>query len=420
MKSSKKLWQVDNGLHPLVEAYTVGQDYLFDQQLVPYDVQATRAHAAMLADMKVLSSAELQQIEKILDELLEEWSKGAFTIVQAQEDCHTAIEQYLVASLGDLGKKIHTGRSRNDQVLVMLRLYEKTMLAKLDQALQIVSSTFMSMAKQHASMPMPGYTHMQRAMPTTVDTWLSAFADGFADSRLVVSAASKLIDQNPLGSASGFGIRNFPLKRQVTTTALGFAKTQENPMYCGLSRGMFEVEVLNALTMPMILASRFASDILLFSTSEFDFVRLPKAYTTGSSIMPNKQNYDLFEIMRANVRVFSVYQQEVQQIVSGLYSGYSRDLQLTKPPLVQGLQLAKTTLTLLAEVVPQLLMQPKALHAAMSPDLLATERVYKLVQQGTSFRDAYHIVKVGLAAQREPDSQAKVKEVKTPGAHRTS
>lgn len=397
MKTTKKLWQADaSSLHPLVEAYTVGQDYLFDQQLIPYDVQATRAHAVMLADMKVLSPAELRQIGNALDELLAKWSKGAFVITQAQEDCHTAIEQYLVTSLGDLGKKIHTGRSRNDQVLVMLRLYEKTMLAELAQALQTVSKTFTSTAKQYADQPMPGYTHMQRAMPTTVGTWLNAFADGFTDSCLAVSAASTLIDQNPLGSASGFGIRNFPLKRQVTTAALGFAKTQENPMYCGLSRGMFEVEVLNALTMPMILASRFASDILLFSTDEFDFVRLPKAYTTGSSIMPNKQNYDLFEVMRANVRIFHAYQQEIQQIVSGLYSGYSRDLQLTKPPLVQGLELVKTTLALLAEVVPQLLIQPKSLHAAMSPDLFATEQVYKLVLEGTSFRDAYLAVKAKL------------------------
>ncbi|HSW99769.1 MAG TPA: argininosuccinate lyase [Patescibacteria group bacterium] len=399
MKQSKKLWQVDEGPHPLVEAYTVGEDYLFDQQLLPFDIQGTKAHAAMLAEMKIVTATELVHIEKTLDALLIEWERGSFFITQDQEDCHTAIEQYLVLALGDLGKKIHTGRSRNDQTLVMTRLYEKAALQDLEQSIQTTSKAFSSAAERHKDQQMPGYTHMQRAMPTTVGTWLHAFADGFTDSRLALACAKTLIDQNPLGSASGFGIGNFPLQRESTTKELGFAKTQDNPMYCGLSRGLFEIEVLHALTMPMMLAGRFASDMLLFTTDEFNFVRLPKTFTTGSSIMPNKQNYDLFEIMRGNVRVFTAYQQEIQQIVGGLYSGYSRDLQLTKPPLIRGLELAKATLELLTTVVPELLVQPKSITAAMSSDLFATEQVYELVKQGMSFRDAYLSVKATLAKQ---------------------
>jgi argininosuccinate lyase len=243
---------------------------------------------------------------------------------------------------------------------------------------------------------MPGYTHMQRAMPTTVGMWLGSYADAFSDCVLEVQAVLQLIDQNPLGSASGFGIHTLLLKRDITTKELGFAKTQDNPMYCGLSRGVFETQVLHALALPMIFASRFAADMLLFTTDEYNFVSLPKNFTTGSSIMPNKQNYDLFEIMRANTSVFSGYQQQVQQIVSGLCSGYGRDLQLTKPPLVYGLELACSTLELLAEVIPYLSVNPSQLNQAMSPELFATDHVYELVLQGIPFRDAYITVKQQL------------------------
>lgn len=388
-----KLWQITTSLHPLVESYTVGEDYLLDQQLIPYDIQATRAHAAMLAQTDVLTPHELKLLNQAFDALLSDWQDGKFKISPMQEDGHTAIEQYLVETCGDLGKKIHTARSRNDQVLVMMRLYEKDVLSKLSQTLENTVKGFRAAAEKFDTQQMPGYTHMQKAMPTTVGTWLGSFADGFSDSKMAILAVSQLIDQNPLGSASGFGIANFPISKEITTKEPGFAKTQQNPMYCGISRGLFESAILNALAPIMILASRFASDMLLFTTDEFNFVSLPKQFTTGSSIMPNKQNYDLFEIMRANWSVFASQQQQVQSIVGALPSGYSRDLQLTKKPVMQGLELALATLELLVEVSSQLQVNEQKLNQAMSADLFATENVYELVKAGHTFRDAYRQVK---------------------------
>lgn len=391
-----KIWQIDGGLHPLVEAYTVGDDYLIDQQLIPYDIQASRAHATMLYKMGIFKNEELQALLTAFDKLQASWESGNFKITQDQEDGHTAIEQYLTEECGELGKRIHTARSRNDQAMVMMRLYEKGQLGKIRQLAEEVSSVFNSAAENYNSQPMPGYTHMQRAMPTVVDVWLKSFADGFVDSKLAIDAALRLVDQNPLGSASGFGIANFPIDRSITTTEMNFAKTQENPMYCGLSRGLFESTLLNSLIMPTVLASRFATDMLLFTTEEYNFVKLPKEYATGSSIMPNKQNYDLFEIMRANVRVLMAYQQQVQQIIGGLPSGYARDLQLTKSPTVKGLELTKSTLALLVEIVPKLQVNRQVLNAAMGEELFATEKVYQLVKDGVPFREAYARIKQSL------------------------
>jgi argininosuccinate lyase len=396
MASKKKLWQIGESLHSLVEAYTVGEDHLLDQQLIPYDITASRAHAEMLQHIGILTTEELATVNSAFDKLQAEWEQGTFKISQTQEDGHTAIEHYLVETCGELGKKIHTARSRNDQAMVMMRLFERDQLAVIDALLDVTSAVFRQAAATYKTRQMPGYTHMQRAMPTTVGVWLDSFADGFADSKLTVAAAAKLIDQNPLGSASGFGIANFPIAKHITTKRLNFAKTHENPMYCGLSRGIFETVALNAVTMPMLLASRFATDMLLFTTEEYSFFSLPKKFTTGSSIMPNKQNYDLFEIMRANCRVLAGYQQQVQQITGSLPSGYARDLQLTKPPIIKGLELIRDTLALLAEVVPELQVKNKTLDAAMGSELFATERVYQLVKSGASFRDAYLQVKQEL------------------------
>lgn len=391
--SNKKVWQIDDGLNPLVESYTVGEDHLIDQDLIPYDIAASRAHAEMLQSLGIFSEQELKTILEAFDNLQADWENDAFTIKKEQEDGHTAIEQYLTEKCGDLGKKIHTARSRNDQVMVMMRLFERDRLGEIHKLLEEVVATYRETAEKFKTQPMPGYTHMQRAMPTSIGLWLESFADGFEDSKLAIKAATELVDQNPLGSASGFGIANFPIDRDFTTEKLKFSKTQNNPLYCGLSRGLFESMVLSAITMPMILASRFATDMMLFTTEEYNFVRLPKEFTTGSSIMPNKQNYDLFEIMRANSRVMSSYQQQVQQIVASLPSGYARDLQLTKQPVVKGLDLIRDTLELLKELIPNLQVKKESLDNAMSDDLFATEKVYELVKSGKSFRDAYTEVK---------------------------
>ena len=389
-----QIWQTgDSKLNPLVEAYTVGDDYILDARLAKYDVKASLAHAKMLHSMGVLSDSDISSIEEGLAKLSKQIDNNEFSIEQSQEDCHTAIEEYLTENYGDVGKKIHTGRSRNDQSMVMIRLYMKDILDETQDVLIRLVKAYDESSNKYSDLAMPGYTHMQKAMPTTVAVWLWAYKDGFSDVSVLINGAKDYIDQNPLGSASGFGISNFAMDRNITTSDLSFAKTQENPMYCGYSRGLFENVVLQALSPAMIIAGKFANDMLLFSTSDFDFVSLPAEFTTGSSIMPQKRNYDVFEVMRGNTKVYHSLQQQIQDIILGIGGGYQRDLQLTKRPFIQAVELCKQTLDLLALMVPKIEVNKEKLASAMTDDLFVTNKVYDLVNSGMSFRDAYVKVK---------------------------
>lgn len=395
--SSSKIWQTGADLHPLVEAFTVGDDYLYDQELIPYDIKASLAHAKMLYKIKILDKNEFNKTKKGLNEILDLWSNNKFKISQSQEDCHTAIEQFLTSNYGQIGKKIHTGRSRNDQALVMMRLFSLESLEKIEKLNQKLIQVFSNAIKKTKNIPMPGYTHMQKAMPTTVGVWLDSYLSALIDFKITLKSTQKLINQNPLGSASGFGIANLAIDREATTKDLGFAKIQKNPIYCNFSRGYFENIILQNLSQIMIALSRFASDMLIFTTQEFGFFSLPANFTTGSSIMPQKKNYDLFEIMRGNVKVFSSYQNQIQEIIFTLRSGYNRDLQLTKKPFVAGLKLALESLEIMIEIIPNIKIHQKKLKSAMTPDLYATEKVYELVKQGKSFREAYIEIKKNLS-----------------------
>lgn len=390
-----KLWNpTGSSLHPLVEAYTVGEDYIIDQKhMLPFDLEASEAHAIMLRSIGVLTDEDLETLQRALREIAGLWKKGEFKVTQDQEDCHTAIEQYITEHFGEVGKKIHTGRSRNDQTLAMLRLFSRS---KLDEAIQVVetlSALFAERGKAFEGVPMPGYTHMQKAMPASVQMWLGSYADGFEDALHVLRGTKPVVNQNPLGSAAGFGVKHLALDRAKTSELLQFARTQENPMYCGMSRGMFENVVLQAMTLPMVLSSRFATDMMTFTQQEFQFFELPSSFVTGSSIMPQKKNYDLFEIMRGNGKVFSSLQMQVQQVVMGLGSGYHRDLQITKKAFVEAVELCLDTLILIKECLPHLVVKKKTLEDAMTPELFVTDEVYKRVSKGESFRDAYLAVK---------------------------
>ncbi len=245
---NKKLWQMSSDqLLNIVEKYTVGKDYVYDQKLLKYDLQASLAHAKMLLKIGIINNNELTELEQGLNEIQNLYDKGKFIITQDQEDGHTAIEQYLSEHYGEIGKKIHTGRSRNDQSLVMLRLFMKNKLKSINTLIKSNIITLRNKASKHISTSMPGYTHMQKAMPTSVGTWLNSFADSLEDTFILIDATNKIIDQNPLGSASGFGIRNFKNDRAYTTEILEFAKTQENPIYCAFSRGYFEKLILQTL-----------------------------------------------------------------------------------------------------------------------------------------------------------------------------
>mmetsp|Transcript_36648 Transcript_36648/g.80305 ORF Transcript_36648/g.80305 Transcript_36648/m.80305 type:complete len:412 (-) Transcript_36648:116-1351(-) len=402
-----KLWGA-GGLHPLVEAYTVGEDYRIDgEHLLSYDLRASEAHAEMLQSIGVLTAEELQSLRKALGEIGDLWKAGNFPVTRSQEDGHTAIEQYITEKYGEVGKKIHTGRSRNDQSLTMIRLYSLDKLREARSLAESLSTALRAQAAAFKDVPMPGYTHMQRAMPTTVGTWIDAFACGFSDTLQSLSAAEAVLNQNPLGSAAGFGINGLSLDRSVTTRVLGFGRTQENPMYCGLSRGLFENVALQAMSFPVLLSSRFAVDMMMFTQQETGFLYLPDAFVTGSSIMPQKKNYDVFEIMRANGKVFGSLQQQIQETIVGLGSGYHRDLQCTKKAFVEACGLCITTLQVLLEAVPALAVREDRLRAAMTEDLYVTDEVYKLVAAGAPFREAYATAKAEFFKRKDAEAEAK-------------
>lgn len=392
-----KLWQTDGmtSLHPTIEAYTVGDDASLDQQLLGYDITATKAHVEMLGESGIIAKAESAILSNALDELLILWQKGAFLIGDNYEDGHSAIEGYLTQQLGDIGKKVHTGRSRNDQVLVMMRLYLLDALERALDKTNAVSQVFSQAAKDAGVIMMPGYTHQQKAMPTTVAMWLGSFADAFLDQTKLIKAARDIINQNPLGSAAGFG-NSLPINREKTTNLLGFGSTQNNPMYCGLSRGIFELMAVQSLTPAMAFSSKFATDMLLFTMKEIPFFSLPETMTTGSSIMPHKHNYDVFEIMRGTAHAFAGYSGQLYALTSGVGSGYSRDLQLTKSITLKALHEYETTLDALLITVPAIQINKSALKSAMTDDLLTVAKINELVTQGMPFRDAYVEIKKSL------------------------
>ena len=389
MVSKMKLWQKNYTLHALIEEFTVGEDYLLDQILVPFDCKASIAHAHMLHSIGILTKKECQQLQETLEEIIQLHTKGKFTVKKEDEDCHTAIEKYLVEQLGDLGKKIHTGRSRNDQVLTALRLYYKQELTTIQLQLKKIHESFSKISEKYGSIKWPGFTHMRKAMPSSVAMWAEAFQESFLDTQALLSTTYKLIDQSPLGTGAGFGVP-LPVDREMTAKELGFGSIQKNPLYVQNSRGKIEGTLLFGLSQIMYDVNKIASDLILFSMPTFGFITLPDELCTGSSIMPQKKNPDVLEILRANYHVVLSYQFQVQSLMTNLISGYNRDVQLTKKPMMQGLQLVKQSLEVLVLVLNSLQVNKNACEKALTNEVYATEKAYELVQQGMSFRNAYH------------------------------
>ncbi|MDP2104084.1 MAG: argininosuccinate lyase [Candidatus Gracilibacteria bacterium] len=392
----KKLWEVSgNGLHPKIEKFTVGNDYLIDKIFLPYDITASLAHTKMLHSIGVLTSQEYKQALKGFEDISAKVTGGNFEILPSQEDCHTAIEQYLTENYGDIGKKIHTGRSRNDQSLTMIRLFMKDVLS---DSIKITKELMGTMDKKAGefSVSMPGYTHMQRAMPTTINTWVLSYKDALEDQSKILEALIPIFDQSPLGSAAGFGIESFSNDKKLSASYMGFSKVQENPMYCGISRGLFEHNLLTALGNILMVIGRMNNDLLLFTTQEFGFVYLPDTMTTGSSIMPNKRNYDVCELIRAKISVFFGYSDQMKNLYTHLMGGYQRDLQMTKSILLNGYEVWKDIAEVFNLIIENLGINEEKLAKAMTSDLFATEEVYKLVSEGMAFRDAYMQIKTKL------------------------
>lgn len=383
-----KLWQKNYKLNKRIEEFTVGKDYLLDQKLVKYDCIASIAHAKMLLKIKILTGVECSKIIKLLNEIILLNKKGKFKLKQSDEDCHTAIENFLVKKSGAAGKKIHTARSRNDQVLTALRLYSKDEIKKIEVLADSLISSLVLFRKKHGKTKMPGYTHMRKAMPSSAGLWAQAFIDSMKDNKKLLSSIDDLTYQSPLGSGAGYGL---PIKidRKLTAKLLGFKKVQNNPVYVQNSRTKFESSILHALSQIMFDLSKMSSDILLFSMPEFGYFEIPDEICTGSSIMPQKKNPDVLELLSAKYFQVLGYEFQIKSINSNSISGYNRGVQLTKESLMGGFETTKESLEIASLVLKKLGVSKKNCQKAMTPELFAAEKAIKLAEKGIPFRTAY-------------------------------
>jgi argininosuccinate lyase len=372
--------------------FTAGKDPLLDLNLVKYDCIASIAHAKMLHKTGLLNEEELSQLVGGLNEIIVLSEQGKFEIKSEEEDCHTAIEDYLTKKYGDSGKKLHTCRSRNDQVLTAIRLYEKDELSEVKSLIGQLKSSFKGIILKYGSVRIPGYTHMQKAMPTDIKTWMGCFAFSMDDNLNLLEAVSATIDQSPLGSAAGFGVPVFEIDKEMTAKEMGFSKVMENPMYCQLSRGKFEAMIVQALCQIMLDLNKLATDLMLFSTAEFGYITLPKELCTGSSIMPQKKNPDVIELVRASYHIVLGEEMKIQGLIGNLPSGFNRDFQLTKEPLFNAIDTTKSCLDIMGLVVAGLDVNEAQCKKALTKEIYATEEAYKLAKRGMPFRDAYKLV----------------------------
>jgi argininosuccinate lyase len=390
-----RLWEKGAHLDERVLRYTAGEDYALDERLVPYDVRASLAHAQMLHAQQLLSGADLAAIREALTALADEHARGAWHVELADEDGQTALERRLTERIGASGGRIHLGRSRNDQVLTAIRLYLREMVGTLSAAAVKVAEALEGLAQREAHTVLPGYTHLQQAMPSSVPLWALGFAGEIRDDAQGLTAVLRRIDRSPLGSAAGYGTPGLPIDRRATQLELGFAAVHEPVTAVQLSRGKAEAQLLLEITLLMQDLSRLAADVLLFATREFGFLALSQEFTTGSSIMPQKRNPDLFELIRGRAASAQACLSETLGICAKLPSGYQRDLQLLKFPLFRGIDLALATLAILPPAIEALAFRPAAIR--LDPAIHAAEEANRLVvTEGIPFREAYRRVAARL------------------------
>jgi len=387
-----KLWQKGYRLHEQVEHFEAAQNSLLDNRLVRHDIWGSLAHSAMLNKIGILSDREREMLHIHLCNILRLAEEGQFTVTQADEDVHTRVENYLTEQAGEAGRNIHTARSRNDQVLLDLRLHSKEQLHVVAASLVKLCKALLDLAAAHVDTPMPGYTHMQRAMLSSVGLWAASFAESLLDDERLLTAAYQLNDQSPLGSAAGYGVP-LTIDRQYVADLLGFARVQNNVIYVQNSRGKVEAAIVQALAQFMLDLSKFAQDVLLFTTLEYGFFQLPQELCTGSSIMPQKRNLGVMELVRARTATMLALQQQILGSVSGLPSGYNMDYQETKRPLMEALDIAQESLEICALVASNIQVDSARLAAACTFELFAADRAYELAaSEKIPFRDAYRIV----------------------------
>jgi argininosuccinate lyase len=385
-----RLWDRDEPLDRLVLEFTAGEDHALDDRLVAYDVRASAAHAEMLNAAGFLGEADHAAVQRALAEIGAAHARGEWRVSLEEEDGHTALENRLTAAVGEAGARIHLGRSRNDQVLAALRLWLKDALAELASEAEAVALALDGIAHGRGALAMPGYTHMQRAMPTTLGAWAGAYAAELRDDAEGLLTARRRADRNPLGSAAGYGVPVLALDRARTTRALGFAAAHEPVTAVQLSRGKAEAGALFEAALLAQDLGRLAADLCLFATAEFGFVTLPAGLTTGSSMLPQKRNPDLFELVRGRSGEAAAALAELLAVAAKLPSGYHRDLQLGKKPLFRGLDSVRASARLLAHALPLVEWDEERMRDAIDPSLLAAERAYRMVLElGLPFREAY-------------------------------
>lgn len=389
----KKLWEKNTSkLNKDIESFETKGDLVLDQKLIAFDVLGTLAHAHMLKKIGILSAKELSDAKKGLDEINKLISDNKFNLEIGDEDMHTKIENYLTKNYGEVGKKIHTGRSRNDQVLTAIRLYSKHMLTTIQKNVNELIKSFDKFDKTYGNMPMPGYTHMQKAMPSSIRLWAGSFIESLQNDLIVIKTAIELNDQSPLGSAAGYGT-TLSIDRVYTAKLLGFSKVQKNPLYCQNSRGKIEAVIVSALIQILLTINKFASDVLLFTTSEFNFFMVSETITTGSSIMPQKKNVDVAELLRSKVNLVIGNYMQLVSLSSNLVSGYNRDFQDTKKPLIESLEITIDSIKAANILLQNITPNKEVLKNTMTEDLYAAEKAFALVKKGVSFRNAYMEVK---------------------------
>jgi len=409
-----KLWQKDYDLNKEIEKFTVGSDYVLDRELFEADVAGSIAHAKMLEKIGVLSSEESEKLQKTLIGFLALARGGHVEIKVEDEDVHTVVEDYLVKKLQFLGKKLHTGRSRNDQVAVDMRLYGKKKLFAIGEKVLSLAGTLGEMAERHKDIPMPGRTHFQLAMPSSVGLWAGAFAEGLLDDFEILKKAADVIDQSPLGSAAGFGVP-LELDREYVAELLGFAKVQNNVLYAANSRGKFESVILGALNQIMLDLAKLANDLIIFSAPEFGYFTIPAQLCTGSSIMPQKSNPCALELVRAKSSTVSACLFQVISIIRALPSGYNRDFQETKEPFMKGLDITDASLAITELTIEKLSVNEEKLLAGFKPEIFAAEAAIELAKEGVPFRDAYKDVAANLDKLKAADPKENILSKKHTG-----
>ncbi len=383
-----KTWDKGYKLDEMVEKFTVGSDRSTDMALAPYDILGSIAHALMLGSVGILNKNETKQLTGELKNLYRIIQSGEFQIEPDVEDIHSQVEKHLIEKLGDLGKKIHTGRSRNDQVLVDLHLFIRDKLALVVRETVELAKVLIGMSNLHKEVLLPGYTHYQVAMPASFGLWFASFAESLADDLLSCQAAYTMSDQNPLGSGAGFG-SSFPLDRKMTTRLLGFRNMRYNAMHAMRSRGKLEQFTAQAMASVSDTLSKLASDVCLYAGQDFGFIELPDEYTTGSSIMPHKKNPDLFEMIRGYCNRLRALPNEIAMISSNLHTGYHREFQLLKEPLFEGFEVLLNCIRILNKVMPGLGINSVDLKQEKYRYLFSVEEVSRHVGNGLPFREAY-------------------------------